>query len=411
MLSSSRLTISAASRSLVSRACLFQAAPKRARMLLYSDQAVSGQRIPTQWRQKRAHWVGTRNFSSSVLDLDDLLAKNKYGGEEKSAGNTSSLEALMGKNRYGGANSTLRDVKDISPEYPHDLDVGPLFCVKADRCFLDGGKRCGQYQSGNRNKGMLQDLYTACKETGFFFVHSTLVEAGEVKQVYSHMSDLDRGNPLWELEPRADRAQGRRGFFPVHQHADSDGLAARHGGFSMARPMSTRGEGNAWPASPEGFREDVEGYYKQMDLLAQQLLAAFASVCGLPPNTFQDLRSAESASELHLLQFPASPPPSDPPSPQDPAEAGFRTEPGVLCIFNQSEPTLQVIDLEGKWCNVRVGTDRFVVLLGDALEHLSNGEFPATKFRVLPAKHERQAMKYAARLDPDASVAPLPDFG
>eukprot|EP00961_Rhodomonas_salina_P110469 1486581-Rhodomonas_salina.2 len=126
----------------------------------------------------------TRKLSSEAFSLDDLLEKNKYGGEAKSAKNAASLESLMGKHRY-----------------PHDIDVGPLFCIKANRCFLDGGKRelaacpmlreyagrngrgggrdeeakavlcarkltssdggvvcagCGQYQSGNRNKGMLQ---------------------------------------------------------------------------------------------------------------------------------------------------------------------------------------------------------------------------------------------------------------
>ena len=67
----------------------------------------------------------------------------------------------------------------------------------------DGGGRCGQYQSSNRNKNMLQvsacdfggessqcssvrlpqDLYKACKETGFFFIHNTNIDEFTVKRV------------------------------------------------------------------------------------------------------------------------------------------------------------------------------------------------------------------------------------
>ena len=76
------------------------------------------------------------------------------------------------------------------PEYPYDIDVGPLFCTRANRCFLDGGKRCGEYQTGKRNKGMLEDLYRVCKNTGFFFIHNTFLTSKDLEQPYNHMAAI-----------------------------------------------------------------------------------------------------------------------------------------------------------------------------------------------------------------------------
>jgi len=344
----------------------------------------------------------TRKLSSEAFSLDDLLEKNKYGGEAKSAKNAASLESLMGKHRYGGDKNQAAIIKDIAPEYPHDIDVGPLFCIKANRCFLDGGKRCGQYQSGNRNKGMLQDLHTASSESGFFFMHSTIVEDYDLTVLYDHMSDLDRGHAKWEMEPVAQGDEGR-GFFPVGDHAKA-GIPAKHGGFRMGKPGSTYSVANAWPQR-ERFQEDMERYYDKIDHVADQLLKAFADLFGLESDALQKLRSANSASDLELLQFPGD---------EEAANVyteEYRTAPGVFALFNHTEPILQVQDVKGEWCNVRVGSERFVVLIGEALERLTNGAVPATKFKITPAHHERQAIKFSARLDPTALIAPLPDFG
>ena len=79
---------------------------------------------------------------------------------------------------------------NYSPEYPYDIDVGPLFCTKANRCFLDGGNRCGEYQTGKRNKGMLEDLYRVCTETGFFFLHNTFLDNKDVETPFNHMAAI-----------------------------------------------------------------------------------------------------------------------------------------------------------------------------------------------------------------------------
>ena len=97
--------------------------------------------------------------------------------------------------RYGGAAKPKEaqpaaQLVNYSPEYPHDIDVGPLFCTRANRCFLDGGGRCGEYQTGKRNKGMLEDLYRACQDTGFFFIHNTFLTSKDYETPLNHMAAI-----------------------------------------------------------------------------------------------------------------------------------------------------------------------------------------------------------------------------
>ena len=67
-------------------------------------------------------------------------------------------------------------------------------------------------------------------------------------------------------------------------------------------------------------------------------------------------------------------------------------------------------NVRGDTCNLRCGTERLIVLLGDVVEVVTNGHLKATKYRVVPRKGERAAIEFAARLDPEVQVKPHPMF-
>ncbi len=94
----------------------------------------------------------------SGLDLDALLAANRYGGNSQKKPELS-LDVILNEHRccttvhvndnnkflisyskfrrYGGQLPLeAQKVVEIAPEYPYDIDVGPLFCTNAQRCFL-----------------------------------------------------------------------------------------------------------------------------------------------------------------------------------------------------------------------------------------------------------------------------------
>jgi len=340
------------------------------------------------------------------MDLDALLEKNRYGGEDQKP----SIEALLAKNKYGGKNSGATEVVNIAPEYPHDVDIGPLFCRSADRCFLDGGGLCGAYQSGNRNKGMLQDLYNACKETGFFFVYNTMVEDQTLQTVYEHTLRIHTAqNAALKEEVRAEaRDCLTAGWVPYKSHPAYDaGIIANRCSYHITPPVQNGTEPwqvRKWPSTDlvgDDFEPDIARFYEQSEVIAKGLAAAFSRMLGLDDDYFAKLRTDKSLSLLQLSYYPPQQP-----SPDSRDMLGAQTDGVLFSIVNQNCPGLQVQDAQGRWCNVRCSSERFIVLIGDAMEVVTGGEIRATKHRNITMPHERAMITFRAGLDPDVVLAP-----
>jgi isopenicillin N synthase-like dioxygenase len=64
----------------------------------------------------------------------------------------------------------------------------------------------------------------------------------------------------------------------------------------------------------------------------------------------------------------------------------------------------------GDWVDAPVRVDEFVVIVGDMLERLTNGELLATPHRVLPTSHARNSIIRFNAFRGDVLVAPMPQF-
>ncbi len=142
----------------------------------------------------------------------------------------------------------MAQLVNYSPEYPHDIDVGPLFCTRANRCFLDGGGRCGEYQTGKRNKGMLEDLYRACQDTGFFFIHNTFLTSKDYETPLNHMAAIyatesDKPGALGitadpdESSLAGAPGTGGLGFTRLGIDHEKPGMVAKHMCFSVGKEV------------------------------------------------------------------------------------------------------------------------------------------------------------------------------
>uniref|UniRef100_A0A7S4NG08 Isopenicillin N synthase-like Fe(2+) 2OG dioxygenase domain-containing protein n=2 Tax=Guillardia theta TaxID=55529 RepID=A0A7S4NG08_GUITH len=294
----------------------------------------------------------------------------------------------------------LKDEVNVSPEYPYDVDVGPLICRKMNRCFLAGGELCGEYQQGNRQKGMLQDINSALNEGGFFFIFNTMITEAQLNDTYEHMAAMFKESET-ALGIDAPSPSGR-GFSRRGIHSAEPGVIAEHLCFSFGKDHDLR-EPNLWPADiiRPGFKKDVSELFNELDFISDMLAKAFCDMLGVSPDTFRRLRTNSCMSEMQLLNFPpAHNIRTHEEGRQVARSTGWRTEPGLFSIINQTEPCFQVQNIHGKTCNLRCGSERFVVLVGDVVEVFTNGLIPATKYRVVPRTTERQAFKFAARLNP-----------
>ena len=203
---------------------------------------------------------------------------------------------------------------NYSPEYPHDIDVGPLFCTRANRCFLDGGGRCGEYQTGKRNKGMLEDLYTACKDTGFFFINNTFLSSKDFETPLNHMAAIyaEEHDRPGALGITADPDEASLGFTRLGIDHAKPGMIAKHMCFSVGKETPGKTgqcvRANKWP--PQSFRpalkQDTEEFFNQMDAIAVKLAEALCDMIGLPKEALERGRTDRCISGLHHLHFPAS---------------------------------------------------------------------------------------------------------
>ena len=379
------------------------------------------------------HWhprdppASRRLSSRPQLDLDALMSANKYGGSaakppQTAAHGSNALDDLMNKNRYGGSPKPRAQqpapqevLVNYSPEFPHDIDVGPLFCTRAQRCFLDGGKRCGEYQTGKRNKGMLEDLFRACTDTGFFFMHNTFLTNKDLEEPFNHMAAIyaEEEDRPGGLGIPADLDDTCLGFSRPGIDTAKPGMVANHVAFCVRKEAAANPITNKWPPAKfrPGLKEDLVRFYDKMDAISNKIAQALCDMTGLPSDFVDRVRSDRCMSGLQLLHFPPTENVrTDGQGLSIAKDTAWRTDPGLFLLISQTEPCFQVQDTHGNTCNLRCGAERWVVLLGDAIEIMTNGLIKATKYRVVPRKGERAALEFAARLDPEAPVAPHPLF-
>jgi hypothetical protein len=216
--------------------------------------------------------------------------------------------------RYGGSPKPKdtqpqeETLVNYSPEFPYDIDVGPLFCTRAQRCFLDGGGRCGEYQTGKRNKGMLEDLYRVCQNTGFFFMHNTFLSNKDLESPFNHMAAIyaEEMSKPGALGIRADPDSQCLGFSRPGIDTSKPGMVAKHMAFCTRKEVPTNPIANKWP--PESFRDgfkcDTVHFYNQMDAVSDKVAQALCDMMGIPPAFVHGHRTDRCMSGLQLLHFP-----------------------------------------------------------------------------------------------------------
>jgi len=159
---------------------------------------------------------------------------------------------------------------------------------------------------------------------------------------------------------------------------------------------------NQWPDLP-GFREAVTDWYDAVFALSRVLLRAFAVALGEPADRF-DRHVTTPPSQLRLIHYPYDPDAEDRPG------IGAHTDYECFTLLRPTAPGLEVLNSAGRWIDVPLIEDAFVVNIGDLLEIWSNGEFVATTHRVRKVSEERYSFPLFVNVDYDTVVEPLPRF-
>lgn len=260
----------------------------------------------------------------------------------------------------------------------------------------------------------LASIRAAFETAGFFYAKNFGPSQASVDAVFAQASRF-HGLPDEHKATALQEGPGsKRGWIPLgSEPAYEAGTVARCESFDLAMELpgetSTQFGGlsaNLWPNDLPGFQETVYGWYLDARAAARQLFVALAEMYDLDPQTFARLESERSSSMMRLLRYP----PNEGQTADHIVGISAHTDYEAFTLMSQTAPGLQLLHRNGEWIEAPVLEDRFIVIVGDMLEFLTNGHLRATRHRVADTAWERYSLILFNAFDADAVIAPLPQF-
>lgn len=268
----------------------------------------------------------------------------------------------------------------------------------------------------------------ACRDIGFLVIQghgvsSQLIE--EVRRVSRDFFDLPLTEKQRVARPAKDVARGYIGL-------DEESLArsrdpSAYGSdlneslmigpvddvpddYAFAPEAGKHFAPNIWPEAPAGLQDAYTAYYRAMDKLAQTLMRIFAVALNLPEQHFDRLIDRH-ISRLRVRNYPAQ---HTAPMPGQ-IRAGAHSDYGSLTILAAEDKPggLQVCNAAGKWVDVPIAEDCFIVNIGDLLSLWTNDTWVSTLHRVVnpPANvgagSRRQSLVFFHNPNYDAEIVSL----
>ena len=168
---------------------------------------------------------------------------------------------------------------------------------------------------------------------------------------------------------------------------------------------------NLWPTAPDELKPLYEAYFRSMGRLAEDLMALFALALGLPEDFFAD-KIDRHISRLRVRNYPA---PLEAPKPGQ-LRAGAHCDYGSLTILRAEDKPggLQVMNKAGRWVDVPIAPDSYIINIGELMARWTNGRWAANLHRVVnpPADQavgsRRLSLVFFHNPNYDAPVSALP---
>ncbi|MDR6426752.1 isopenicillin N synthase-like dioxygenase [Variovorax paradoxus] len=227
----------------------------------------------------------------------------------------------------------------------------------------------------------------AFEETGFAAIVNHGVSARLADDVYAQAKaffalPLDHKSQLMPPEKVKGRGYLPMGIESVAATLDGEtppDLCEALVFASLQRERDGRGQRNLWPSEPPGFEQNINAWFDAIHGLCGRLMRMSALALDLPEDWF-DACFSEPALTLRFVNYP------DQPVEPRPGQLryGAHHDYGGLTILRQDNAPggLEVCDLQGRWHDVPVIADSFVINVGDLMQRWTNGRWRSTLHRV-----------------------------
>jgi isopenicillin N synthase-like dioxygenase len=272
----------------------------------------------------------------------------------------------------------------------------------------------GLMGSEQERASTLSAIRAAFEDVGYFYAANFGPSQASVDSVFD---EARRFHALDDEQKRSafyDGEGSQRGWIPFGtEPAYEAGTISRCESFDLAMELpgesSTEYGGlgaNLWPDDLPGFQDTVYGWYLQARQASRKLFEAFAEMYDLPPDTFTRYESERSSSMMRLLRYP----PREGQRADNVVGISAHTDYEAFTLMSQTAAGLELLTVNDEWVSPPVVQDRFIVIVGDMLERLTNGKLRATRHRVVDTEWERLSLILFNAFDADAVIAPLPAF-
>lgn len=252
----------------------------------------------------------------------------------------------------------------------------------------------------------VEDLRNACKETGFFALLGTGVDAELLDEAYDSAKeffsyDFDRKMTCTKVGNN-----GQRGYVPG-ETAKGQELIDFKEFYHVGRDVPPEelkklsNEVNVWPEFMD-LETPLNTLFAALEKHRAPLEQAFALAIGVPVEMISHITEGGNTL-LRAIHYPAQPP-------KNQFWAAAHTDINLFTLLPRATSDgLQIYNKEGEWIDVKVPQGAFVINCGDMLENLTNGEFRSARHRVVSngEGHERYSMVMFVHGKSDDAVSPI----
>ena len=250
---------------------------------------------------------------------------------------------------------------------------------------------------------------------GFFILVDHGIENEIIDKAYEQSKifhDLDDDDPKKQATHYRHSHFGR-GWSPCGEEpAYSAGTKATCSAFDMCYEIAevdTEHENygpNLWPLEMPKYQEAVYDYYLKFSELEQKVAIAIEEALGLDKEQIASKMTKRSPSTMRLIFYP--------PVKEKPEDNLFgisaHTDYEVFTLLTQSQPGSQLQKYSGDWHTVESNRYQVIVMIGDMLEIMTNGQVRATPHRVPPVSWVRYSITRFCAIDGHYVIEPLEQF-
>ncbi|KDP43091.1 hypothetical protein JCGZ_25277 [Jatropha curcas] len=245
---------------------------------------------------------------------------------------------------------------------------------------------------------VLQHLSKACDEYGFFYLVNHGIPDSVIEGTLKGIADFFELTKEEEKREHQKRTTNNKIMWDQNSHSGENREYLK----VIAHPELY------CPNKPLGFREALEEYFKRFQDVKIGLARAISKILGFEESYIEKALKLESGFDVAAMNL-------YPPNFQSKGSTGIpsHTDPGfIVSLIQDVNGGLQVLSHNGKWINVYIPRNAFLIQLGDHLEILTNGKYKSHLHHVVVEKNKLRRISLATLHGPDLDtfVAPATEF-